>query len=260
MLAILVAVVGLSAVGVIVVGGRSSATPDQSAAAAPSTTTGASTAAAAPAVASAVASAATATPAAVVLDTAFDDPLPASGPGLTEPGILMMAVPAPDGSFDVIERIRLAGPVTVLTLRPAPLDRAGQQFAAVSAAASQVQVSAGDQPVMVPDAVVDAPIDLPVPSQDHFAVRYRLTGVTVRSTPSTAGRALAALGPLTGGVEGDLPVHVVVFGATVLGVSCPLLPFARQSCGSRLTAGTGIDSELPASVAVTTVQFDLPLP
>jgi len=186
-------------------------------------------------------------------------PLPRTGPAVTEPGILLIASPASDGSFDVLERIRLVSPVSVLTLRPAPVDRAGRQFASASAAATQVQVSAGDQPVVVPGAKVGARIDLPVAKVDHFELRYRLTDVTVQSTPSTAGRALAAIGPLTGGVDDDLPVLFIVSGSTILGLNCPLLPLSQQSCGSRVGAAPSLERELPWRLAVTTVQFNLPL-
>jgi len=186
-------------------------------------------------------------------------PLPRTGPGVTEPGILLIASPASDGSFDVLERIRMVSPVSVLTLRPAPVDRAGGQFASASAAATQVQVSAGDQPVVVPGAKVGARIDLPVAAVDHFELRYRLTDVTVRSTPSTAGRALAAIGPLTGGVDDDLPVLFIVSGSTILGLNCPLLPLSQQSCGTRVATAPSIERELPWRLALTTVQFNLPL-
>jgi len=186
-------------------------------------------------------------------------PLPRTGPGVTQPGILLIASPASDGSFDVLERIRLVSPVSVLTLRPAPVDRAGGQFASASAAATQVQVSAGDQPVVVPGAKVGARIDLPVAAVDHFELRYRLTDVTVRSTPSTAGRALAAIGPLTGGVDDDFPVLFIVSGSTILGLNCPLLPLSQQSCGTRVATAPSIERELPWRLALTTVQFNLPL-
>jgi hypothetical protein len=185
-------------------------------------------------------------------------PLPQTGPGLTQPGILLVASPAADGSFDVLERIRLANPVSVLTLRPAPVDRAGQLFASASAAATQVQVKAGDQPVVVPGAKVGARIDLPVAEVDQFELRYRLTDVTVISTPSKAGRALAAIGPLTGGVADDLPVLFIVTGETILGLNCPLLPLSQQSCGSRVQTGPSIEHELPWRLALTSVQFNLP--
>ncbi len=185
--------------------------------------------------------------------------LPRMGPGVTQPGILLIASPASEGSFDVLERIRLVSPVSVLTLLPAPVDRAGGQFASASAAATQVQVSAGDQPVVVPGAKVGARIDLPVAAVDHFELRYRLTDVTVRSTPSTAGRALAAIGPLTGGVDDDFPVLFIVSGSTILGLNCPLLPISQQSCGTRVATAPSIERELPWRLALTTVQFNLPL-
>ena len=167
--------------------------------------------------------------------------LPATGPGITEPGILLVASPAADGSFDVLERVRLAGPVSVLTLRPAPVDRAGRQFASATAAATQVEVSAGEKSVVVPGATIGTQVDLPVAPADRFELRYRLDDVTVRSTPSTDGRALAAIGPLTGGVDDDLPVLVIVSGGTVLGLSCPLLPISEQSCGSRIQSGPALN-------------------
>jgi hypothetical protein len=184
--------------------------------------------------------------------------LPATGPGVTEPGILLIASPAADGSFDVLEQVRLSGPVSVLTLRPAPVQRAGQQFASASAAATRIEVSAGDQPVVVPGGTVGSPVDLPVADADRFELRYRLGDVTVRSTPSTDGRALAAIGPLTGGVGDDFPVLVIVPGGTVLGLSCPLLPLSQQACGSRVQSEQALQRELPWSLALTSVQFNVP--
>jgi hypothetical protein len=185
--------------------------------------------------------------------------IPQTGPGITEPGIVLIASPTSDGSFDVLERIRLASPVSMLTLRPAPVEVAGRQFASASGAASQVQVSAGDQSVVVPGAKVDATLGLPVAQGDQFELRYRLTDVTVRSTPSTAGRALAAIGPLTGGVDEELPVLVIVTGDAVLALSCPLLPLSEQSCGNRVQAASGVERELPWRLAVTDVQLNLPV-
>jgi len=106
--------------------------------------------------------------------------------------------------------------------------------------------------------MVDRPVTVPVPPADHFELHYRLTDVTVRSTPSTAGRALAVIGPLTGGLDPELPVLFVVSGGSVLAVNCPLLPFAEQSCGSRVQAGTGLQRELPWRLALGSVQLNLP--
>jgi hypothetical protein len=185
-------------------------------------------------------------------------PVPSTGAGVTGPGILLIATPASDGSFDVDERVWLGQSVNALTLRPAQVDRAGREFASASGTATQVRLSAGDRTVTVPDEHVDRASTVPVTEGDHFELRYRLTDVTVISTPSTAGRALAAIGPLTGNVGEDLPVHFIVTGPSVLGLNCPLLPFAEQSCGSRTPTGPGFEHELPARLALATVQFDLP--
>ena len=237
---------GLAATAVVIVVSRlNSAAPERAAAEAPST----SVESAPPLSAGSVRTTLTPPPPA---------PLPQTGPGITLPGILLIASPASDGSFDVLERIRLMSPVSVLTLRPAPVDRAGRQFSSASAAATQVQVSAGDQPVVVPGGKVGARVDLPVADVDQFELRYRLTDVTVHSSPSKAGRALAAIGPLTGGVDDDLPVLFIVSGGTILGLNCPLLPISQQSCGSRVQTGPSVERELPWRLALTSVQFNLP--
>lgn len=184
--------------------------------------------------------------------------VPSSGPGVSVPGILLVAAPAPDGSFDVEERVRLDRPTTVLTLRPAPVDRAGREFAARAGTASQIRITVDGRSVAVPAAGVDRSTTVPIADADRFDLRYRLADATVISVPSSTGRALAAIGPLTVGLGEDLPVRVVVTGSTVLGLNCPLLPFAEQSCGTRTPAGPGFEHELPVSLALTTVQFDLP--
>jgi hypothetical protein len=99
---------------------------------------------------------------------------------------------------------------------------------------------------------------VPVPRVDQIELRYRLTDVTVRSTPSTAGRALAAIGPLTGSTGDDLPVRFIVSGDGVRGLSCPLLPLAQRSCGFHVQGEPGWQAELPARLGVVTVQLDLP--
>ena len=269
-MAVVAVVAGLAA-GSLVIRGLNSAAPDRAATDAPATSVSTSEVPVTPAGSPARVAANSALPAVdpepsatigSTPATVADAPsalLPQVGPGLTEPGILLIVTPASDGSFDVVERIRMANAVSALTLRPALVAQAGAQFATATAAAELVQVSAGDQPVVVPEAKVGGPLTLTVADVDHFEVRYRLTDVTVRSTPSTAGRALAAIGPLTDGVGADHPVHVIAAGPTVLGLNCPLLPLSQQSCGRRLPTGPGVERELPWSLALTTVQFDLPL-
>ncbi len=134
--------------------------------------------------------------------------------------MLLIAVPDATGSFEVSERLRLARPITSLTLAPPDISRAGAIFSGTDATATDVQLSAGDQPVAVP-ATVAHPVTLPAAGA-VFSLRYRLDGVSVRTRPSTAGRALAAIGPLSSRLPADLPVVLIVSGPTVLGVDCPL--------------------------------------
>lgn len=78
-----------------------------------------------------------------------------NGPGTTEPGILLMASPLRDGSFDIAEIVLLHTPTSSIWLGPPELALAGSRFAEAKPIASQIQVSAGNQPVLVPDGRVN---------------------------------------------------------------------------------------------------------
>jgi len=171
--------------------------------------------------------------------------------------VLLIAVPDATGSFEVTERLRLAQPTSALTVAPPDISRAGAMFRGADVSAGEVQISAGDQPVLAPATVTKA-VTLAA-AGDRFTMRYRLDGVTVRSRPSTAARALAAIGPLSARLPADLPVVVVVSGPTVLGIDCPLEPPAGQSCGVDGAPRWTLAAPLRASVALATVQFDLPV-
>jgi hypothetical protein len=67
----------------------------------------------------------------------------------------------------------------------------------------------------------------------RIELRYNLRGITVRSIPSRASRALTAISPLVEGVpktlpvvEGvpkTLPVALRISGSTVINIGCPAL-------------------------------------
>jgi hypothetical protein len=184
------------------------------------------------------------------------------GPGTTQPGILLMASPLPDGSFDVAEIVLLSTPTSSLRVGPPRLAQAGSRFSRAKPVASQVQVSAGDQPVLVPGGRVKQHLDLALNAPTkRIELRYHLSGITVRSVPSRAGRALTALSPLVEGVPKGLPVAMVVRGSTVLNIECPILKRVRdQACSSGRTPNLRVRHKLPWSGAVIVVQFDLPRP
>jgi hypothetical protein len=128
-----------------------------------------------------------------------------NGPGTTEPGILLMASPLRDGSFDIAEIVLLTIPTSSIRLGPPQLTRAGSRFSKAKPVATQVQVSGGSQPVLVPGGRINRRIDLPLnASESRIELRYHLSGITVRSMPSRAGRGLTAISPLVAGVPEDL--------------------------------------------------------
>lgn len=186
---------------------------------------------------------------------------PHTGPGITEPGIQLTASPASDGSFDVSELVLLSHPQAALSLRPPPISTAGNDFRSSSPVATAVQVTAGDQPVVLPSDTVSAAVTLPLGSgQQRFELRYRLTGVTIRSIPSKAGRALAAIGPLIGQVADDLPVAVTVVGSGVRNLECPTLSLGERACAAGVVPELRVNRVLPWTASVVVVQLDLSSP
>ena len=183
------------------------------------------------------------------------------GPGTTEPGILLMATPLHDGSFDVAEIVLLHTPTSSIWIGPSKLALAGRAFAKAKPVASQIQVSAGDQPVLVPGGRVNqrTNLALAVPAK-RIELRYNLRGITVRSIPSRAGRALAAISPLVEGVPKTLPVALRISGSTVINIGCPVLRLREQACSAGRPPSLRVNRKLPWRNAVIVVQFDLPRP
>jgi hypothetical protein len=183
------------------------------------------------------------------------------GPGTTQPGILLIASPLPDGSFDVAEIVLLSTPTSSLRLGPPRLAQAGSRFSQAKPVASQVQVSAGDQPVIVPGGRVTQPVDLALTTPARrIELRYHLSGITVRSVPSLAGRALTAISPLVQGVPKTFQVAMLVSGSTVLNIECPILRLREQACSAGRPPNLRVKRNLPWNGAVIVVQFDLPKP
>jgi hypothetical protein len=211
-------------------------------------------------------------PSATAVRTPSDSPLPQptpstapaeaklpQGPGTTEPGILLMASPLRDGSFDIAEIVLLSAPTLSMRLGPPNLTLAGSRFAQAQPVASQVQISAGTQPVMVPGGRVTRRTDLALNAPaKQFELRYNLSGVTLRSIPSRAGRALAAISPLVGGVPNGLPVVLMVSGSSVLNIECPVLRLRERACSIGRPPRLRVKPNLPWKSAVIVIQFDLP--
>jgi hypothetical protein len=172
-----------------------------------------------------------------------------------------MASPLPDGSFDVAEIVLLATATSSIWLGPPRLALAGSRFAKAEPVASQVQVSAGNQPVVVPGGRVNqrTNLALAVPAK-RIELRYNLRGINIRSVPSRAGRALTAISPLVESVPSTLPVALRISGSTVLNIECPVLRLREQACSAGRRPHLRVNRKLPWRSAVIVVQFDLPRP
>jgi hypothetical protein len=183
------------------------------------------------------------------------------GPGTTTVGIYLAATPASDGSFDVSELVLLDRPVTTLDLRLPPVSQGGTEFRSLHPSATQVQADADGQPVVIPDARIRGDVSVPlVAPATKFELRYRLTGVTVRSMGSVPGRAIAALGPVSAGVPRNLPVAIRVTGQGILNLVCPSLRLSQQACSAGNLPRLRVNRNLPWSQAVVLVQLNLPRP
>ncbi len=187
-------------------------------------------------------------------------PMPEDGPGIDQVGILMLISPASGGKVTVNELVLLPDTVERLVLAPPDIARAGSEFEEAEPSASQVQISAGNQPVSIPDGSVTEEVSVAVAQADAFELYYELEGATVRSVPSTARRSLAAAAPLMAGLPQELPVRVIAAGPSVLGLSCPLLSLSDMACGEGTSLAVQTNTDLPFESAVVTMQFDEPRP
>jgi len=184
-----------------------------------------------------------------------------NGPGTTVPGVLLIARPASNGSFAVSEMVRLAEPTSTLTLAPPDVTSAGRGFERVRPVASSVQLSTSEEvAVLLKRRVTKSTEVVFATPATRFEARYRLSGAMVRSRPAPPGRALAAVGPLVGGIPADLPVKVVVTGNVVRNLVCPRLPLMQQGCAAGSAPRFRVDRTLAWRSALVLAQLDLPRP
>ena len=189
-------------------------------------------------------------------------PVARSGPGLTEPGIHVVAQAGSDGGLEVVEQVRLPAAATSLAIA---LPRAsGSGVAAAVPTISGFQAESGGQ-VVTDTLAVPLPaggdrLELPDPSTD-ITMRYRLEGGAERSQPAPVGRALVLLPPVTAAEASlsGLPVVVEVVGGNIRNLVCPDLAVAEQLCG-RQQGSRWTTPSIPLGRSVVVAQVDLPPP
>lgn len=184
---------------------------------------------------------------------------PASGPGVTEPGIAVSVSPQMDGSLEVLETAIYRAPVEAVRLDPVDVRDGGPSFGALVPTVTHLQMTADGSPVGMLLSVTEA-TTVPLPTGARQVVlRYHLDGVTVRSTPSTAGRASILIAPLSAPTDAGLPSQIRVGGRFVLNLTCPRRSGDARACAPA-TGDSGVAPILAARDDVVVAQVDLPAP
>jgi hypothetical protein len=183
-----------------------------------------------------------------------------TGPGLTSPGINLVTTPNADGTFEVSESVYFRKPRSTVSLAAPSAKSGGPPFAHKSPRADLVQISAQNQPVLLPGPVYAYARTVQLQEAvNRIELRYILAGATVRSIPSVTGRALGLLSPLTATSDRTLPVRIEVVGPSVWNLVCPRLGKNRQKCAGT-GANLGVAPQLTGATAVVVVQYNLPKP
>lgn len=187
----------------------------------------------------------------------------ATGPGLSEPGIDLRFSARADGGFEVAERVTLRAPRDRIRLTPPGHAAAGVGFVNNRARVLSLQIQTTDGQPLAPEGLGTFASGTILPlgaSTSGLVLRYQLKGTSVRSIPSTAGRALAFIRPLTADVDPTLPVRVWADGDGTLNLSCPQLPVDQRACAQGSAPRLGGGTAMTAATSVVVVQLNLPAP
>jgi hypothetical protein len=175
------------------------------------------------------------------------------------PGIRMVVVPRSDGSFDITEDVVLPEAMDILQLRlPDSGEHLQGMMTRTRPRATNLRVLADSRAVPLEKSEITGSLDLPLTTAaTTLRLTYRLSGSTVRRTPSKPGRAASAIRPLTI-TEGRLPVILTVTGGGLLNAVCPLLNETRCAVGE--PPELSVLQRIPSDKALVVLQLDLPQP
>lgn len=186
-----------------------------------------------------------------------------TGPGITEPGISLRFSPRTDGVFDVAERVILRSPATRIALTPPTTQSAGTSFTRSHPVVTGLQMQDSDGQPLTPTSLGSLTKSVTVPlatPTTQLSLRYELSGTSVRSIPSTTGRALAFLRPVTAGADESLPVQISSAGTGVLNISCPQLLQDERACAEGSAPALSVRAAMSAATSTVVVQLDVPAP
>ncbi|WP_426566526.1 hypothetical protein ACPPVT_08280 [Angustibacter sp. McL0619] len=178
-------------------------------------------------------------------------------------GIELSATVQSDGTADVTETVTLSPQTRNLVLavpsnatppgaKPSQLD--GPQALSVNA-------TANGQVVGSPNRVGVTPVTVALPAGSNLVVlHYLLVGSTVRSTPSTAGRALTAIAPITARSQAGLAltIHLRGHDTDIRNLVCPAAGPKAATCAVQSEGRWRTTAELAAATSYALAQVDLP--
>ena len=198
-------------------------------------------------------------------------PVASSAPGSVPPGgsaadgLAVVAAVVSPTTIEVVEVVHWpdGGPATIeLELSDDAASSGGLSIAPESSVES-LQVSVDGSPVIA--TLRDGSTNrwsITPPSgaaPGSMEVRYLLVGAIVRSVPSSPGRALAVITPISSGLARDLPVSMAISAANVLNVYCPTgANQATIMCG-RLDGDRWVVTP-PPGLPLVVAQVNLPAP
>ncbi len=191
--------------------------------------------------------------------------LPASGPGISEPGTMIVVQVGPDDTLDVVEQAIL-GPRGMRELNLALPSTAtlGGEVADLTPSIRNLRVAVNGTAVTpVPSA---GGAGWTVSANDQRArtvlINYQIDRAVMRSSQSTSGRALAVVLPLLAQSlrEQGLPLVIRTESsatAQVGGATCPSASSAQSLCGIEI--GNGWIATVPASATSPVLLLQLNL-
>lgn len=182
-----------------------------------------------------------------------------AGPPDRDAGVDLQVRVGRDGTFWVVETVRLPRPVDRVALAPPDLTLAGPGLKGTRAVATGLTVRADGRSVSLPRRTVRRATTVRLPEgTSRVVLRYRLRGAVKINRPvQVRGRALGALAPLVGGVPADLPVAIAFRSEAVRNLSCVGLPPAAQNCYTGERPDVRVGTDLARRDALVLVQLDL---
>jgi hypothetical protein len=165
--------------------------------------------------------------------------LPPTGPGIDQPGTMMLVRVSTGGTLEVSEQARVSpGELPQIGLRLPSITALGGLVAELSPTVQDLRVAVNGTPVTATPSD-DGWAVTPADSARTVQLSYRIEGAIVRTAPSSSGRALGVSLPLLGQSlrERGLPLVVRAEGSAVGGATCPSAPITKMLCGKESDGG-----------------------